>query len=291
MHRAAVELREGGAQASLLHIAQRYRRGDDGDHALPALGGELGQGLQSRLQATSTRRGHKTRHQTLGGRLGPAAEKAAQQLALGRGGGGAVGQRGAQPGVGGDDPAEPEQLVLDVVERARLLGGGEVGGVRQLLQRVHQVAGLRPAGAHHAGQQVGGRTADLSAEQALGQVGLGLAGLRRVGEDPTQRHLAVEQRGDGGQLVGELGRVDGRRVRQRVETLTCGCQGLAARSVHRPASAFSSSSSRKRSMTRLCRAWSSRDSPTSLPARSVASLPTSWRSADAAALRSASIWA
>ena len=32
-------------------------------------------------------------------------------------------------------------------------------------------------------------------------------------------------------------------------------------------------------MTRLCRAWSSRDSPTSLPARSVASLPTSWRSA------------
>ncbi len=30
-------------------------------------------------------------------------------------------------------------------------------------------------------------------------------------------------------------------------------------------------------MTRLCRAWSSRDSPTSLPARSVASLPTSWR--------------
>lgn len=71
--------------------------------------------------------------------------------------------------------------------------------------------------------------------------------------------------------------------------------GTAARagalSVHRAASAFWSSSSRKRSITRLCRAWSSRDSPTSLPASSVASLPTSWRSADAAALRSASIWA
>ena len=90
--------------------------------------------------------------------------------------------------------------------------------------------------------------ADLAAEQALGQLGLGLAGLRRVGEDPTQRHLAVEQRGDGGQLVGELRRVDGRVVRQRVETLTCGGQCLAARSVHRAASAFSSSSSRKRSI-------------------------------------------
>ena len=74
--------------------------------------------------------------------------------------------------------------------------------------------------------------ADLAAEQALGQLGLGLAGLRRVGEDPTQRHLAVEQRGDGGQLVGELRRVDGRGVRQRVETLTCGGECLAARSVH-----------------------------------------------------------
>ncbi|CAM5260039.1 hypothetical protein SHIRM173S_09579 [Streptomyces hirsutus] len=126
-------------------------------------------------------------------------------------------------------------------------------------------------------------------KQALGQVRLGLAGLRRVGEDPAQRHLAVEQRGDGSQLFGERAGVHGRGVRQRVETLTCGCQGLAARSVHRAASAFWSRSSRNRSITRLCRAWSSRDSPTSLPARSVASLPTSWRSTEAAALRSASI--
>ena len=133
VHLAAVELREGGAEALLLRVAQRDRRGDDGDHAVPALGGELGQGLESRFQATSTRRGHKARHQTLGGRVGAAAEQAAQQLALGRGAGGTVGQRGPQLGVRGDDPAEPEQLVLDVVERARLLRGGEVGDVRQLL--------------------------------------------------------------------------------------------------------------------------------------------------------------
>ena len=61
VHLAAVELRQGGAEALLLRVAQRHRRGDDGDHAVPALGGELGQGLESRLQATSPRRGHKAR--------------------------------------------------------------------------------------------------------------------------------------------------------------------------------------------------------------------------------------
>ncbi len=56
------------------------------------------------------------------------------------------------------------------------------------------------------------------------------------------------------------------------------------------AGSASSSSARNRSTTRDCRAESSRDSPTILPARSVASRPTSLRSETTACWRSASIW-
>lgn len=274
MHRAAVELRQGRAQALLLRLAQRHRGDHRGDHP-PATGGsQLGQGLESLFQATATRPGDEPGDQPEGDLVGTGAEKGVQQPGLGGLRGGGVGEGGAQRAVGGDDPGEPEHLVLDAVESAPALGLGEVRVGGQLLQGVHQVARTRPAGTHHAGHQVGGGAADLATEEALDELGLGLALLRRVGENPAQRDLTVEQRGDVGQLGGERAGVDGRVVRQRVETLTCGSQCLSARSVHRVASAFvaaSSSPSRNRSMVRLWRACSSSDSPTILPASSVAS--------------------
>ena len=124
VHLPAVQLRQCGAEALLLLVAQRHRRGDHRDHAVPALRGQLGQGLESRLQATSPRLGRQaasTSRSVTG--LRPAAEQAAQQLGLGRGrrrSGRSARRRSSL--CRSDDPAEPEQLVLDVVERVRRAG-------------------------------------------------------------------------------------------------------------------------------------------------------------------------
>jgi hypothetical protein len=59
----------------------------------------------------------------------------------------------AKPGVRADDPLEPEELVLDVVEAALLLSLSDVGDRPGVLEAVGQVARRRPAlsraGRHH----------------------------------------------------------------------------------------------------------------------------------------------
>lgn len=75
-----------------------------------------------------------------GGGGGLPAEQRGEQVALALGRYGRVAERAAQLRVGGEDAAEAEQLVLDVVEAAVRLGLGGRGHHADTLKGVRQVS-------------------------------------------------------------------------------------------------------------------------------------------------------
>ena len=239
-----------------------------------------GQGLEARLQATSPGvvTGRVTSRTVAAAACPPSSVRSSSPLRS-PGAAGRSARRAAR--AGGDDPAEPEQLVLDVVELPRLRSPPRG-------RRCPPAARARRPGRATrdqrerttVGDQVDGPAA-RSCRRAAPVASLASAGLRRVGQDPAQRHLAVEQRGDGGQLVGELRRVD-----RRVVDSASSRSAAAASEASRLAPFIESASARRgprarRGSGRWCGSAGRGPRGTRrrcLPARSVASLPTSWRS-------------
>src|SRR5699024_1027423 len=115
----------------------------------------------------------------------------------------AVGQHRPQLRVARGDAAEPEQLVLDVLEGTRLVRAGDVRDDPGQLERIRKVACRAPPPAYCGADDLQRRSADALAEdpasEALLRLGLG----RRVGQDPSQADLVVEQRDNAEQLVTE----------------------------------------------------------------------------------------
>ena len=96
-----------------------------------------------------------------------AVEQAVQQRDAPVGRRAGVGQQPGQLRLAVQDPAEAEQLVLDVVERAGLLRGAEHGVARHRLQAVRPGRSTRPSRGDRGGDGLQRRPLHLAAEQPL----------------------------------------------------------------------------------------------------------------------------
>src|SRR5699024_2010604 len=167
---------------------------------------------------------------------------------------------------------------------------------RELLDGVAQVVLPGPAAADQTREQVHHRRRDLIADDVADQSCLVLTLPSGLGERPPQRGGGVEHVDDAEQLPSVGRRLVARGREDRLPPVGGGGEARRGGRAHqdslRAGSAelrVPSSSSRKRSITRDCRASSARDSPTIREASSLASEPTSSRSETTAAERSASI--
>ena len=121
-------------------------------------------------------------------------------------------RRRRRAGLALQDPAEPEQLVLDLVEGVVPLLGGE-----QRLGGDSSAASTRSAGRDQGDRTSTSTTAAALgrhpvAEQAAEQLGPLVGTDRRVGDDPAQPRLAREQVHDGEQLAGQPAQLVGADV-------------------------------------------------------------------------------
>ena len=105
------------------------------------------------------------------------SEQGAEQLPLALLGQGRIGQRGPQVRLGGDDPAEPEQPVLQVIEAVVRLGGQDRGLDRELLDRVGEVAAARPGASAAAATSPSARAVIFPCSSAAATAPFSGAGL------------------------------------------------------------------------------------------------------------------
>ena len=197
-----------------------------------------------------------------------------------------VGEQPGQLWLTLEDPPEPEQFVLDVLDGPVLLGDGQHGQPGQHLDRVDQVVRLGPPGRDHATENpqrgVGQPVTQQPVEQAHPRRGRS----RRVGEGASQRGLLHEQPDGVTQLLAEahqrLGVLTGDEF---VELFAGHDQGAAAGRLHHRSvppggvlADISSSSPMNRSMVRVRRASSSNASPTTRSASVTTNRPISARS-------------
>src|SRR5262249_55037472 len=145
----------------------------DGDQALPPRGGQPPVLVQRYLQVTSPWVDNCLGDQPERGRGYLGRQQRVQQATLALVQRPLILQGRPQGGLGAEDPAEPEQLVLQVVELAVTLGGGRGGQHTELLGRVGQVPRRRPAAVRHAGDQVQGGPGDAAVQQPPGQAAPG----------------------------------------------------------------------------------------------------------------------
>lgn len=136
-----------------------------------------------------------------------------------------------QGGVTGDDPLEAEELVLDVIDPTLGLGAGEQARHGGGLEGVAEVALVSPALLGGEGDEPDGPVADLAAEEALGQGPLRGGLTRGVGQGPAQRGVAVDDRRDREQVLGQARAVD-TTGQGGVEGLLHRGGGAARRSTH-----------------------------------------------------------
>src|SRR5689334_15705828 len=143
----AVGLGQRGGEPPPLILCEPGGDPDDGDQALPPRGGQPPVLVQRRLQVTSSRVDDRLGDQAERGRAHLGCQQRVQQatLALVRP---LILQGRPQGGLGTEDPAEPEQLILQVIELAVMLGRGRAGEHGELLGRVGQVPRRRPAEVH-----------------------------------------------------------------------------------------------------------------------------------------------
>src|SRR5215472_9869863 len=151
LNAVAVDGRQRRREPLALGLGQRAGDAHRGNQPVPPGRDEPGAVRQVRFQATSP---------GVQGDLGDqpqrrlrhlAFEQGVQQFALAVVGQQPTGQGRVQFWLGGVDPAEPEQLVLNVVKRARALGRCRRGHHGELLGSVRQVPRHRPPGGGHAG--------------------------------------------------------------------------------------------------------------------------------------------
>src|ERR1035437_8765164 len=132
--------RKDGGQPIALLRAERDGHPDNCDQALPPLRRQPGVLGQACIQATSPGMHGRLADQVPCVRRRPALKERVKQAALVLCRNIGTGQDGAQLRRTRDHPAEPEQLVLQVVEVAPALGRGRDGEHRKLLNRVGQVS-------------------------------------------------------------------------------------------------------------------------------------------------------
>ena len=143
----------------------------------------------------------------------------------------AAGEYSAAELVMVDDPLEAEELVLDVIDPTLGLGAGEQARHGGGLEGVAEVALVSPALLGGEGDEPDGPVADLAAEEALGQGPLGGGLTRGVGQGPAQRGVAVDDRRDREQVLGQARAVD-TTGQGGVEGLLHRGGGAARRSTH-----------------------------------------------------------
>src|SRR5690606_15640530 len=159
----------GGSQPRseplLLLLGERYGAAHDADQAFLESRDDPAVLVEGRFQATSSRMHHQLRDEPQGGAGDLPFEQLGQQRPLPVARDVRVAERPAQLGVGGEDPAEPEQLVFQVVdlaERLRLSGGGRHA---EALQRVGKVTGAGPLRLHGGDGDLDRGVADLAVQQ------------------------------------------------------------------------------------------------------------------------------
>src|SRR5215469_10861970 len=238
----AVGVRQGGGEPPALIFGEPGGDPHDGDQALPPGGGHPPVLVQRRLQVTSSRVDHRLGDQAERGRAHLGRQQRVQQaaLALLRS---LIFQGRPQGRLGTEDPAEPEQLILQVIELAFALGRGRGGQHGELLDRVGQVPRRGPAAVRHARDQVHGGRGDAAVQQPPDQAAPGRGRAGGVGQRPAHPQLLVEQVGHLEQLLAEHRGVGS--VRQR------GGQLLARHYERSAAGAPHRSASRGRPVTAL----------------------------------------
>ena len=86
-----------------------------------------------------------------------------------------------------DDPAEPEELVLDLVEFTGAFRAQEHRGPAEPADRFLQIAGRRPGLSDREVDHREGLVADLAVQQTTGDVRPGVGGQRVLGQGAAQR--------------------------------------------------------------------------------------------------------
>src|SRR5215470_12048865 len=212
----AVGLRQGGGEPPALLLGEPGGGPHDGDQALPPGGGQPPVLVQRRLQVTASWVDNRLGDQAQRGRAHLGRQQRIQQAAFALVRRPLILQGRPQGRLGTEDPAEPEQLILQVIELALTLGRGRGGQHGELLSRVGQVPRRRPAAIRHAGDQVQGGPRDAAVQQPPGQAISGFRGAGGVGQRPAHTGLPVEQVGHREQLLAEHRRVGpgGQRGRQ-----------------------------------------------------------------------------
>ena len=136
---------------------------------------------------------HRLLQQPPARRVGPVADQPVEQFdpALDRSA--LVAPGPPQRGLAGDDPAEAEQLVLDVVERAARSAAPRAASTGEHLDGIGQVARGRPARPRPAAAAAPAAARRAAAEHPVDQAGAGVRLGRRVGQRPPQPALPVQQ--------------------------------------------------------------------------------------------------
>src|SRR5690606_12640249 len=175
-----VDSGERGLQSRLLCFAQRNRGPYHGDVVPGPLGHQLTEMLETLFQGTSSRPGDSLGDQGQRRCADLARAQVLHQGALVLDRGAVRGQRGAEFGLTRDDPAKPEQLVLDALEFA---GAGVLSDRRQysgLFDRVDQVARPGPLRPDDIADHEEGCRGHLRLEKAVDQLGLAVRGAGGV---------------------------------------------------------------------------------------------------------------
>jgi len=188
----AVGRGQGRREPAALRRGERDRDVYLGHEALPPLGGQARILIQTRIQATSPGLVCRLRDQPQRRPGHLAAQQRAEQLVLALGRDEGAGKRGSQLRLGVHDPAEPEQLVFEVVQLMLLVRDLDDRERAELLGRVGEVRGLGPARAGQAADQLQRGRRDPGPEQLLDQARLGLGLAGRVGQHPAEPGLRVQ---------------------------------------------------------------------------------------------------
>src|SRR6266508_372570 len=224
-----------------------------GHHPVVAPGGQLGQRLGLAVQVMTLVHLDQQVDQGGGAVAGPAGgQQLGHEGPLALDGQAGVGQGRAGPAVPFDQGGEAVQIVLDPVQLAGLVGGGEGGQRGQLGHDAGELPERHPLVLGGGGEHLDRRLVELSAAEVGEQGALGLGRQARVAERLAQPDLGGEQACERVQLAcdpvdppgpGDAARVGG-LAEQRLDVLGQGranpghrCPPRAARSSPRRTSA------------------------------------------------------
>src|SRR3954467_10374389 len=191
-------------EALLLVLGQLDRGRHPSDQALPTGGRELGVVAEDPFDCPSTRRDDRPLDQRERHAGDLVVEQPVEQLELAVVGEKKVGQCGPELVLRCEDPLQPEQPVLDLVELVVALGADEGDPDGEVFDRVDDIAWLRPAGSSDLLQQLDCGRRDPLAEQRVDELLLARGVDGRVGQRAPNPAGPGEDRDHGEHLVRQL---------------------------------------------------------------------------------------